>query len=664
LPAVTGFKRLALAVAAIILIVFGAQAVVSFLIPAESVREAVKAQIRAVTGLDPMLRGATSVSLFPTGHASFSDIVLGDDKSGEPPLTAERLTATLRFFPLLAGRIEIADVALSNPRIAVTVDKNGRSNWLPLVQSLARNMRPDASRAERAMSFSEIRIERGTILVRDEASGVQERLDDAEISLAWPSISKSFAATGQLRWRGEPLDASISLGDFAAALLGEKSGLKIRVSGQPAKFAFEGSVGTHPTLKIEGNVAADAPSLRRAFVWGGVKPLPGGGFGRFALKAQTNVVGGTIALSSVNIELDGNSAEGVLTFATDGRQTLQGTLAADALDFSPYVSTVRLLTTNEREWSKMPLLLDGLTGVDLDLRLSAARLTISDAKLGRTAIAANLRGGKLVITVGESQAFGGVIKGSFGLAKSAQGAELKSQLQFANVDLDACISALFGIKRLEGKGDLAFGVEAAGETVLALTRSMNGSATLTGQKGALTGLNVEQLLRRLERRPLSGGSEIRTGRTPYERLTIMLKIAQGTATVEDVSLQGSSVRLALAGSASIPQRDLDLKGTASLVPAAGESQPGFELPFVVQGPWDDPIVLPDAQILIRRSGAAAPLLDAVKDKRTRDAVRSAIERMTGGRLAAPSTEAAAPAAAPAATAAPAPAADADKPQSQ
>ena len=38
-------------------------------------------------------------------------------------------------------------------------------------------------------------------------------------------------------------------------------------------------------------------------------------------------------------------------------------------------------------------------------------------------------------------------------------------------------------------------------------------------------------------------------------------------------------------------------------------------------------MLPDAQSLIRRSGAAAPLLDAVRDRKTRDAVRSAIDRL-------------------------------------
>ena len=56
----------------------------------------------------------------------------------------------------------------------------------------------------------------------------------------------------------------------------------------------------------------------------------------------------------------------------------------------------------------------------------------------------------------------------------------------------------------------------------------------------------------------------------------------------------------------------------------------FELPFIVQGSWNDPIMLPDPEALIQRSGAAAALLNAVRDRRARDAVRSAIERLTGG----------------------------------
>jgi len=290
----------------------------------------------------------------------------------------------------------------------------------------------------------------------------------------------------------------------------------------------------------------------RRVALGRTETLPGAGFGRFALKAQTNIVGATIGLEGVNIELDGNSAEGVLTFATDGRQTLQGTLAAEGLDLSPYLSTLRLVTGGERDWNRVPLALDWLSALDVDIRLSAARVTMASAKLGRTAIAANLRSGRLTVAVGESQAFDGIIKGSFGVAKSEAGTDLKAQLQFTDVDLETCIGELFGIRRLEGRGSLDIALDASGGSVLELTRTLNGSANLNGSKGAVTGLNVEQLLRRLERRPLSGGNEFRSGRTPYDKLAVAFRISQGLATMEDVHIEGPAVRLALDGSASIP----------------------------------------------------------------------------------------------------------------
>ncbi|HSL80189.1 MAG TPA: AsmA family protein, partial [Pseudolabrys sp.] len=587
MTAATGLKRLGIILLAVMAGGLLVLTTAGYLISADTVSQQVLGDIRGVTGLEPVLRGKASVSLFPTGSVSFDDVILGDAK--QPALVAERLTARLRFFPLLIGRVEIADVTLDRPKISVEVNPNGQSNWSGLIEALTRSQ----SAAQRLAAFSEMRIEGGTIAIRDEARKITETLSGVEFSLAWPSISKSFGATGRFIWRDAPMDASLTLADFPSMLAGNRSGVKLRVSGTPMKAAFEGAISLKPTLKIEGTLAADAVSLRNALVWAGQKPPPGGGFGRFAIKARTNVVAGTISLSSVNVELDGNAAEGVLTFAADGRQTLQGTLAADTLDLTPYVSTVRLLTTNERSWSSGRITLEGLASLDVDLRLSAANVVVSNAKIGRTAIAANLRGGHLVVTIGEAQAYGGVIKGSLALAEFDQGVEVKSQLQFTDVDLETCLGQLFGLRRLEGKGSMSLNVEGTGNSVLAVTRTLSGTATLSGTNGALAGLNVEQLLRRLERRPLSGGGEFRTGRTPYEKIAIALKIAKGTVTVDDVTIDGASVKLTLAGTASIPERELDLKGTASLVAPPRPGATPFDLPFIVQGSWDDPIMLPD-----------------------------------------------------------------------
>ena len=638
-----GMKRLGMPIAALLGAALVSLIATSWFLNRDALREAVEAQIRAVTGLDLVVKGSIEVSVFPGSYVSFHDVGLKGGGTADPALAVDVLTANLRLLPLLLRRFEIADVMMLRPHIRVTRDANGESNWTPFIETIARTMKPGA---DNQMSFSEIRIQDGVLAYEDAAGHLSETLGDIDLSLAWPSISRSFAATGQFDWRGERVDGSISVSDFVASLSGDRSGLKARLASAPLKLAFDGTVANRTSMMMEGTLTIDSVSLRNAMRWAGQAPPGSGGFGRFALKARANVVGPSIALTNVNVELDGNAAEGVMTYANNGRQTLQATLAAGALDFTPYISTFRLLASGARDWNRQLFDLNSLSSTDLDMRLSAARVTVGSTRLGRTAFGANLRGGALALSVGEAQMYGGIAKGSFGIARSDAVADVKAQFSFTDVDLQSCASELFGVSKLSGRGNLNVSLVASGASPFGLAQSLDGTANLIGHDGAIGGFNVEQLLKRLERRPLSGGGNFRSGSTPYDNLTIAVKFSEGIATAEDIRVEGPAARVTLSGTASVPAREYDLKGTASLT-SAPNAAPGFELPFVVQGPWDDPLIFPDPESLIRRSPASAPLLDAVKDRKTRDAVRSVLERFTGGALKA-EPDAAAPAIAPAA----------------
>jgi AsmA protein len=639
-----GMKRLGTPIAALLGVALIGLVATSWFLNRDALRQAVEAQIRAVTGLDLVIHGSIDVSVFPASYVSFHDVGLKGAAAADPALSVDVLTANLRLLPLLLQRFEIADVMMLRPHIRVVRTPDGESNWTPFIDTIARTMKPGA---DNPVSFSEIRIQDGVLSYQDAANHVSEKLDDIDLSLAWPSISRSFAATGQFDWRGERVDGAISASDFLAALSGDRSGLKARLSSAPLKVAFDGSVADRTSMMMEGTLTIDSPSLRSAMGWMGGAPPGAGGFGRFALKARANVVGPSIALTNVNVELDGNVAEGVMTYANNGRQTLQATLAAGNLDFTPYISTFRLLASGARDWNRQAFDLNALSSTDLDMRLSAARVTIGPTRLGRTAFGANLRGGALALSVGEAQVYGGVARGSFGIARSDAIADVKAQFQFTDVDLQACAGELFGVTKLSGRGNLNVSLVASGSSPFGLASSLDGTASLTGHDGAISGFNVEQLLKRLERRPLSAGGNFRSGSTPYDKLTIAVKFADGIATAEDIRVEGPAAHLTLTGTASVPTREYDMKGVASLNAPPGGA-PGFELPFVVQGPWDDPLIFPDPESLIRRSPASAPLLDAVKDRKTRDAVKSVLERLTGGgaKPATPDAAAAAPASAP------------------
>src|SRR3979411_232452 len=573
-----GMKRLGMPIAAFLGAALIGLISTSWFLNRDALREAVETQIRTVTGLDLVVKGAIDVSVFPGSYVSFHDVGLKGGGTADPALAVDVLTANLRLLPLLLRRFEIADVMMLRPHIHVVRDANGGSNWTPFIDTIARTMKP---RADNQVSFSEIRIQDGVLNYEDAASHLSETLGDIDLSLAWPSISRSFAATGQFDWRGERVDGSISASDFIAALSGDRSGLKARLASAPLKLAFDGTVANRTSMMMEGTLTIDSMSLRNALRWTGQAPPGSGGFGRFALKAAANGVGPSVALTNVNVELDGNVAEGVMTYANNGRQTLQATLAAGALDFTPYISTFRLLASGARDWNRQLFDLNSLSTTDLDMGLSAARVTVGSSKLGRTAFGANLRGGTLALSVGEAQMYGGIVKGSFGIARSEAAADVKAQFQFTDVDLQACASEPFSMTQLSGRGNLNVSLVASGSSPFGLMQSLSGTAALTGHDGAIAGFNAEQLLKRLQRQPLSGGGQYRSGSTPFDTLTIALRFADGIATAEDVRVEGPAARLTMTGTASVPAREYDMKGIASLV-SAPAGAPGFDLPFVVQ----------------------------------------------------------------------------------
>ena len=189
----------------------------------------------------------------------------GGGDSADPALAVDVLTANLRLLPLLLQRFEIADVMMLRPHIHIVRSADGESNWTPFIETIARTMKPGA---DNPLSFSEIRIQDGTLSYVDASSRADEKLDDIDLSLAWPSISRSFAATGQFDWRGQRVDGSISASDFLAALSGDRSGLKARLSSEPLKVAFDGTVADKTSHDDGGHAHHRQPVLAQRAVLG------------------------------------------------------------------------------------------------------------------------------------------------------------------------------------------------------------------------------------------------------------------------------------------------------------------------------------------------------------------------------------------------------------
>ena len=155
-----GMKRLGMPIAALLGVALIGLIAMSWFLNRDALRQAVEAQIRAVTGLDLVVKGNIDVSVFPGSYVSFHDVGLKGGGTADPALGVDVLTANLRLLPLLLQRFEIADVMMLRPHIHVVRDANGDSNWTPFIETIARTMKPGA---DNQVSFSEIRIQDGVL---------------------------------------------------------------------------------------------------------------------------------------------------------------------------------------------------------------------------------------------------------------------------------------------------------------------------------------------------------------------------------------------------------------------------------------------------------------------------------------------------------------------
>lgn len=585
-----------------VLLVLGLAVAAPKLAPEGRLRAEALAALGEVAGVAPTIAGKVGFSVLPWPAIEVEGVSLGNDKLAS--LTVPQARIVLHLMPLLIGQVKPEQIALVEPEFVIA--EGAFPDTSPL-GGLFAQLGTDPRAATLGVSDGEVLVRTG------DASEIL--LHDVDGDIVWRG-GRDLVLEGSADWRGERLDGKLRLSDLDALAKGDAGRVRLSVSGTPFSFKFDGTTKFAGVPVAEGDVSLSSDKLRDLLSWLDVEAPTREGFGPFSLQASALLAPDNAALNNARIELDGNRSEGGVNVRRElGRLVMQGSFASGTLDLSPY-GRVAVSDSEGREWSRSPFDLAMLKTMDLDLRLSAGEVRVGDTGIEHVAASAFLKGGRLALTVGEAEAWNGTFQASASVAaqSAGPGADIHLELAGTDVDLESSLGDLFKLERLQGTGNFRVALSGTGTSASEVADDLAGSLSLSAAPGALLGIDVERVLGRLESRPLSGGGSLRGGRTPFDTLDGKATVADGVAHIDELLVTSPTVRIAVAGDISIGRRDLDLKGTASLVaPAtvAGDataSPSGFELPFVAQGPWDSPFLLPDPQALIRRSGAARPLL--------------------------------------------------------
>src|SRR5262249_23203312 len=134
------------------------------------------------------------------------------------------LRASLAFWPLLARRVEIREIALVKPQISLEVDAKGRNNWTFGTTGVAKTRAAEAAsdsapapfvRKPGALPFEaalgNVRIVDGQASYKDQKANASHAVTAINVTLHMPDLGDPLTLDGGFALDGDPVKLSARL---------------------------------------------------------------------------------------------------------------------------------------------------------------------------------------------------------------------------------------------------------------------------------------------------------------------------------------------------------------------------------------------------------------------------------------------------------------------
>jgi AsmA protein len=171
------------------------------------------------------------------------------------------------------------------------------------------------------------------------------------------------------------------------------------------------------------------------------------------------------------------------------------------------------------------------------------------------------------------------------------------------------LSGLADFDKIDGKMQAKLAFRAGGASQRAIVSSLNGTAFVVFQDGAIRDLNIAKMIRSLTSGTLSGWQQGRDQGTDLTQLSASFRVEQGQATTSDLTLVGPLVRMTGAGTVDLAAKSLAFRVEPKLVmttegQGSAANPVGFGIPIAIEGPWAEPRIYPEMAGMLDNPDAA------------------------------------------------------------
>ncbi|MDD2700005.1 MAG: AsmA family protein [Sideroxydans sp.] len=259
----------------------------------------------------------------------------------------------------------------------------------------------------------------------------------------------------------------------------------------------------------------------------------------------------------------------------------------DKLDLDPYLPrSVAKEDTPKKAEPEQPFDLSALNVLDANGSLRIGALKAVNVKLSKLRIDLKAQDGIVNVEPLSASLYQGAINGklridahtsSFGITQKLSGVEIAPLMKDA-AELELA----------EGKGNISLAVTTQGNTVGALKKALNGTASVELADGVIRGIDLGKLVQGVQNLNKDTKAETlgvnKNEKTEFSEFKASLKIRNGVAHNDDLSVKSTVLRLAGSGDVDIGHDKMDYN--AKVIMAKTEQGRTGTLPVHVYGPFD------------------------------------------------------------------------------
>jgi AsmA protein len=621
----------------LVVIALAAAAVFALTFDPNRYKGQIEAVVKEKTGRTLKLAGKLELAFWPSLGAKVAGVSLSERGSEREFVSLESAHASVAVLPLLHGAVLVDGIRVSGLKAQVVKDKQGKFNFSDLLEAPVEKPATGAKPAEPAkgavgFDIGSVRIERSSVSYRDLASGQEISL--ADIDLSTGRIAEK--ADGKLKFsvqakgRNPDLDAKLQLAaDYKVDLPAKScvlSGVDGKATGTVAKEAFEAKLSAPriaiaadsakgEALTLEAKVGARQVNLKIAGIEGSAKALTIPKLSAQVSMPMPDLPQKTLQANvegSLKADLDQQSASADLVVKVD-ESTIKAKLALpkfsppaynfdvdiDKLNVDRYLSASQQAkpaakAEPAKQGQETPVDLSALKGVNASGKLQIGALQARGLKLSGVKAEVKVANGRADVSPHSASLYEGKVAGALSLQADGNRITLKEDL--TGVAIGPLLKDVAQKDLLEGRGNVALDVDAAGPTVEAMKKVLAGSARLQLKDGAIKGFNLAEALRKAKAALGSKSEQAaadQTQKTDFSEMSASFAIKNGVAHNEDLDVKAPLFRIAGKGDVDIGNSRLDYVTKATVV-GTSKGQGGADLaqlsgatvPVHLSGPFD------------------------------------------------------------------------------